>query len=655
LCGQYTGYRVHRAHHILAYFVTPAASHELQEFTGLQGSPGCTSGAPVYAAHDGAVQVVIHVCSFESEAIAELEANKFFGLDPSNVFLVHQHAMPGFHYVDKHSLEEDSRSPLRMYGTGFAMQQLSWPREAVCFDEIGKRKILQESLIDYMKVKKIEWMVSRRVNDLSNFQIGEFINMDKFACMLRCQSDFGAAMGVELRQSSNISDIHKFSSVALAKADADSLVGAEPSHKCMCEINYDSCRSLKMITLLEQLGAQKMLYSGCDRYFYSFNALATTMSEQRITPTLYLEDWEGADGIFEDLALYPFFDMADISHSPKMHAVGITGDSPPPPKLRSTEGIQRMLECTYKQDRHPDFAEYIQKMGSDKKGGPKRRIKRHSLGAMVRLKVVVFCSNDANQASFQAVRLVQALLRPGQDCLYLVTIVNEGSEIPTGDKLLMSFEGSDIKLSTHRVVLLKNADQSYAEIMNDYVETSQADLVAVGSEQLCLGSSLGSVALALAKMCKRPLIVHKASARMPKDLRLAWPVVSGITVSAHKVLVFLSQLLREADYTYLVRSTPKSADLTEVQASQRVLSQIEQIAMAKGLHPNPKHFTDMKAREALLKVAREQKAQMLAVEIPKHIDMTDAVQSILLDSPCSVLIFREVPAHMQRTDKLDVP
>eukprot|EP00854_Cymbomonas_tetramitiformis_P020804 gene20804-24936_t len=364
-----------------------------------------------------------------------------------NILILQQPMMPGFKFdTENASFVEDKSSPLRYYGTGYAMQQLMWPEEVLQLEANGKKTLLklvgfdaamnlgyvgadctlQEDLLSILTKAKVEWLVSNRVNDLNTLDPNRAIDLRQLARTLSMHMNFGSQMSLQVLHRNNLgegdADGFDVPSVVLASAERGHPLGSAPDHQFVSELNYESCKSFAMFQLIEELKTQKPLATGCDRYIFNLKGLRNTLNTSAFHPTLYLEEWEddikGADqkamgGFGESLAIYPFMDMADITLQPRMRCVGLLSEVDFNTTSGSTDGILRMLDAVYQQDCAKDFVKEAKKLAS------KGEVVQRSMNAVVRFRVVVYCNEDTKNASFSACKQMLLFMRPGLDALHL--------------------------------------------------------------------------------------------------------------------------------------------------------------------------------------------------------------------------------------------
>ncbi|KAK3272600.1 hypothetical protein CYMTET_19115 [Cymbomonas tetramitiformis] len=600
--------------------------------------------------------ILIHIGSdLEMRLISDLVAHKFYGMPCENILILQQPMMPGFKFdTENASFVEDKSSPLRYYGTGYAMQQLMWPEEVLQLEANGKKTLLKEDLLSILTKAKVEWLVSNRVNDLNTLDPNRAIDLRQLARTLSMHMNFGSQMSLQVLHRNNLgegdADGFDVPSVVLASAERGHPLGSAPDHQFVSELNYESCKSFAMFQLIEELKTQKPLATGCDRYIFNLKGLRNTLNTSAFHPTLYLEEWEddikGADqkamgGFGESLAIYPFMDMADITLQPRMRCVGLLSEVDFNTTSGSTDGILRMLDAVYQQDCAKDFVKEAKKLAS------KGEVVQRSMNAVVRFRVVVYCNEDTKNASFSACKQMLLFMRPGLDALHLVHIVYNGSKTKSAMKLLMKFEPKDLGLDCIKEVLVKPDHKTLAEYMVLTATKLNADLVVMGSERLAVDSSgMGSLALSVAKSIERPIFIHKSTDYFTSDMIKQGSWLIGCDVNSKHVLEYASKIVRQPDTAILTRVIEEDT-YQEAEEGKRILNYASQLAMSSGIRSTT--FTEEgKVTEALVKAARQKKAMCMVVDAPTKDGLSDSMKSLISFSPCSVLIFKKIPSWRER-------
>ncbi|EFJ47027.1 hypothetical protein VOLCADRAFT_117970 [Volvox carteri f. nagariensis] len=216
--------------------------------------------------------------------------------------------------------------------------------------------------------------------------------------------------------------------------------------------------------------------------------------------------------------------------------------------LTNDSDLDTLLWVMGEQDNHPGFRASVSAtntarsrvvshagagvVGGSVLGGPGR-------GPLQQRVIVVAVTDDA--ACPLAVRVAMAVMKPGADCLHVLSIAKDPSSMAVSAARGVAEKFESMAAATlgdvKSVVQVKR--QSIVEDIAAYAELVRASLLVTGSMSLAAaqGSSVvGSVALSLARDCNRPILVVKPNARQAESayevgkklcLRAAVPAETG--------------------------------------------------------------------------------------------------------------------------------
>ncbi|KAF8055402.1 hypothetical protein HT031_006770 [Scenedesmus sp. PABB004] len=261
--------------------------------------------------------------------------------------------------------------------------------------------------------------------------------------------------------------------------------------------------------------------------------------------------------------------------------------------------------------------------------------------------VVVLVAN--NHATRLAVRMARALLRP-RDELQLVTVAMTPEGVVGGEALLAPHAAEPCANTVTPVVLVKG-DARLADVVRQHAAAVMADLVVVGSHNLCAAGTrgdplpaAGSFALRLAKSLRCcPVLVVKANSRGPF---LGGASAGGLKVmldcqsnSRHVLGWLMDQLDAQRDSIYLAvtAATAPSGALKETAA--RMLTQFGVATSVNEFYTAQRVFRDP-AATALPQAVEAEAIDILALTAPECKLLPDAITDLLAATRASVLLWR---------------
>ena len=104
----------------------------------------------------------------QSTVVKDMRANNFYGFAKQHVLFINQHSYPGFRYVPElRVFREDPTARSTRYGSGFAIEQLTYPGEAFMFKQGRERSHLVESVLDYLTSAGVEWIYKTNIRTVA--------------------------------------------------------------------------------------------------------------------------------------------------------------------------------------------------------------------------------------------------------------------------------------------------------------------------------------------------------------------------------------------------------------------------------------------------------------------------------------------------------
>ncbi|GLC46992.1 hypothetical protein PLESTM_002005400 [Pleodorina starrii] len=334
--------------------------------------------------------------------------------------------------------------------------------------------------------------------------------------------------------------------------------------------------------------------------------------------------------------------------------------------LTNDSDLDTLLWVMGEQDNHPAFRASVSATNT-----AKSRVTSHAAGgvagasgsvgpsrmaALQQQRVIVAAVTD-DAACPLAVRMAMAIMKPGADCLHLLTIAKDPSAMAVAAARVVAERFESMASATlgdvKAVVQVKR--QSIVEDIAAYADSVRAVLLVVGSMSLAAapGSSVvGSVALSLARDCGRPILVVKPTARLAETayevgkkpcLRAA---VAAETGSRPMVRFVVDHVLEgsRGDRLVLIRGKAFDKDMQELTSSRRILDHLAEEAASNRRFDSanvvrrsvPGSFETEHQR-----VADADQCHILAVQVPEcRGPLPTTVTQMLRTSRTAVLVYR---------------
>ncbi|KAK3271849.1 hypothetical protein CYMTET_19825 [Cymbomonas tetramitiformis] len=409
------------------------------------------------------LKIIVHCSSeLEQQVVSNIRDRNYFGLTPENIIIVFQSRLPGFKYdenADGNSeFMEDKESPLRMYGTGFAYQQLAWEGAAYVLTSENSKQVLSESVLAYLQAEKVEWLLSNRLNDMHRLHPDFAIDTESIRYALKMRELVGANMCIAVKETEGLTDAIDHGCIVFSQYDQ--------GVPFVDELVTDELLSGDMQAVARDVSASNSnkVWTGCDRYVFHLPSLHKTMLAERFTPLLRLKEFKEMDkfavtpekekediieeteakteiekegksdrfisnaesagmsnkkvGFGSTVAVYPFFHMSEITRANKIRCVAARTAAPDVLELKNADSLNAALEVVYRQDSVMDLHRALDELCT----GSRSRVTFRSTGAKPRFNVLVFCAFDENNASQQAANALLPLFVSGVDKVHLVSL-----------------------------------------------------------------------------------------------------------------------------------------------------------------------------------------------------------------------------------------
>ncbi|GLI60502.1 hypothetical protein VaNZ11_002665 [Volvox africanus] len=179
--------------------------------------------------------VVLHINdSQQAEVVRELRFRKYCGLRPENIILVVEQRRPGYYWKPEQTVfVAENSAPPASVGSGYAIMQLMWPEEALQIPPEEAKKTaaaeapswakasgatavaaaaaaaaaaaeppplvsLGTSVLDHLTRHGVEWLLTRRLRDISLYNPDLTLDSEVLSYMLYLHDHLGANMAVQV-------------------------------------------------------------------------------------------------------------------------------------------------------------------------------------------------------------------------------------------------------------------------------------------------------------------------------------------------------------------------------------------------------------------------------------------------------------------------
>jgi len=554
---------------------------------------------------------------------ADMAAHGFYGLDPHNVLLYLLPALPGFVWdTESRCFNCDLDSPMRIYGSGYAMNQLCWEKEGFKLTADGHVVALPCSGFEWMHEKGVEWMQVTKIEDAYQMQPNMALDVSMLGHTMFQHQTTGAVASIEAEEVKYDAELYQSGSIILRKAGQNPTFSNEVKTAAMLSSTGQST-----IERLRKSG--KTFCTSSDRYMFHVHSLAKVLSSSRFDFTMSVEGQEEMNtknreliksvDLGDTIAIYPHADMSDITL--KMRTVAAFGDKPQC-EIKDARCAHQLVAIAKALDGHPGFRSVISNVKGDSAVA-----KALQKSFKPRVKVLAACGADVKfGSSHRAVALMEHFLHPTEDKVTLLNVCNNLSDQPSAQRLLSTLEPENKQINCQPHVL--TSGQGLASTIQDYAEDNEYDLIVMGSEQLAANpmGAVGSMALAVCRTAPcsffllkgnvqpKPMLKTNDAGTEKKTTKLTWVVVLSPT-SHNKTLDFAVQFMDTKNHRlvlHMIEPKSKSKD------AESILNTFQ--ARAEGFHNikfvQTRHAVAADMAKFLVNVTQQERTDMLVLAAP---------------------------------------
>eukprot|EP00891_Asterochloris_glomerata_P007584 jgi/Astpho2/7584/fgenesh1_pg.00115_%23_25_t len=644
--------------------------------------------------------LIIHT-SDEQEAalLQELKLNKLHGFQRENVMIVPQQRRAGYCYrTEGHSFVRQIDSEEHLCGSGYAMMQLAWHREAFTLGaNLTTREFLPGSVLAALESRGVQWLCSGRSSDLGRCSVEGAFELDCLAHTMRLAEERGCNCSFEVKLVDGLPAARQQNSLVLSqkgdvrgrKTEKDTAkfgmdlkhcdlqaqklpsLGLQPRVWCFLGQPHEHIESHKLAGHLSELtrGMKGQLLVNTDRYCFHLETLAKllrkghTLSGPSGKPAisrvvlqvhghqhiLLLEERSGVSGAARqsfrpDVDLHQHhafvsFHMADLTTMPEVYAAPLVSKVPLQ-TLRTHKQFEDIVPHLVKQDRSPTFRAAVARMKASSGAGssPSQTGPTANKG----LCIVVFVAD--NEASNHAASLARSLVHPARDSVHIATSIAADSGFADAQRLLTRHT-EQFELSTRmKTDVLVRGTQALVDCLLEHASGLQADLIVMGSHQISKPDSalIGSVALSLLKKCERPMVIARPSSFVPKGDS----GVRAMLVVEHTARPLLNWMVSRlvdtvrGDKLFLARANAKDSAAQDTMTTRQLLDQFAEVAGAKRVATVKRALVGSNVTEAYVSAAEMDRVHLLAVQAPLDKAVPPHVIDLLRASRAPVLLMR---------------
>lgn len=534
----------------------------------------------------------------QSTVVKDMRSNNFYGFAKQHVLFINQHSYPGFRYVPELKVfREDPSARSARYGSGFVMEQLTYPGEAFLFKQGRERSHLVESVLDYLSSVGVEWIYKTNIRT-----VGEDAFDTKFAAhAFALREKYDANMVIETVETTAQTSC-KWGNVAMTSTSNSQFARI---------LGVDTISpSDRINTLNAMMAAQpenrKTLYSATGRWMVELSALQEALETARFTPSFCLEHFLEAEPNLRRLraapAVYPQVHAHDLTCVAAIRAVCVSRSQENAPKDLGTPIIDDPIQ-TYQymakvQDRTIAFQtmvkqSYLNTMSTGVKGPS--MVMMSSSGRSRHVIVVAIVDSEA---CGRILDVVNALLIPGVDEFHLVHVCKNAEAFRQAGTMLSQYDVDNVVHLVRHVIPQKQGVSTAEAITNKAVQLN-ATLIVVASEKLDRSreAKVGSVALALCKAqitsgqkdkelpCSILVVKnHSKTPNVVKSPASSLSFVIGVDADSSELFEFTCNLGRRGkDKLYLAHCTgPMGVHRKASRDEDNIITKFKERAIANG-------------------------------------------------------------------------
>ncbi|KAL0038273.1 hypothetical protein WJX77_000069 [Trebouxia sp. C0004] len=594
--------------------------------------------------------VLLHLAEeMEEPVLADLRAHNLYGFDRENFIIVPQVSRFGYRFhADGKRFDRVTDSQAWLCGSGYALQQLTWDREAyVMATNYTARSFLQGSVVEHLKAKDVQWMVSGRTADLARCGVEGALDVECLAYTLKLAQERGANMSCEVKPVEGLIAARQQNSV-MVSTKGDTRAQRLPKDTCRfgTDLKFADLQSVKSTKWINDFVASsnEHLIVNTDRYIFQMAALATMLSK-------------GPQGFHADIDLhgqqvYLSFHMADLTASPQACCAPLLSKHPLL-TVRTHKQVDEAVPLLVSQDKNPAFHKVVSGL---KAVHPPRNVgglriqpinllkpKQEAAPVQQGLPIMVFITE--NEASVHAVSLAVALARPDIDSIHVMHACSNDGATPDAQKLMARVtQGLGHKVNSEVMV---RGTQSVVDCLLDYATKHKAGLIVMGSQQMTKGDAAlaSSITLAVLKRTDAPVVVTKPSTPAPMGCLLGGlRAMLAVEHTARPLLKWLNSHLitvTRGDKLYLARVGAKDAKAQEDHTTKQMLEQFVELA-GKKVHVEKRSLVGPQI-EAFAAAVRQDDVHLLAIPVPHNQPVPQQAIDMLRTTKTAVLLMKCKP------------
>ncbi|KAL3141324.1 hypothetical protein ABBQ32_004910 [Trebouxia sp. C0010 RCD-2024] len=598
----------------------------------------------------GKMTLLLHLAEeMEEPVLADLRAHNLYGFDRENFIIVPQVRRFGYRFhADGKRFDRVTDSEAWLSGSGYALQQLTWDREAyIMANNYTARSFLPGSVMEHLKAKNVQWMVSGRTADLARCGIEGALEVDCLAYTLKLAQERGANMSCEVKAVEGLIAARQQNSV-MVSTKGDTRAQRLPKETCRfgTDLKFADLQSVKSTKWINDFVASSnnQLVVSTDRYIFQMSALVTLLSK-------------GPQGFHADIDLhgqqvYLSFHMADLTAAPQACCAPLLSKLPLL-TVRTHKQVDEAVPLLVAQDKNPAFHKVVSglkavhpprnPMGLRVQPANLTKPKQEAAPVQQGLSIMVFVSD--NEASQHAVNLAAALARQDVDSVHVMhACTNEGT-IPDAQKLMARFtQGLSSKINSEVMV---RGTQSVVDCLLDYAAKHKAGLIVMGSQQMTKGDAAltSSITLAVLKRTDAPVVVTKPSTPVPLEcMSRGMRAMLAVEHTARPLLKWLNTHLitvPRGDKLFLARVGAKDAKAQEDHTTKQMLEQFADLA-GKKVHVEKRSLVGAQL-EAFGAAVRQDDVHLLAIAVPHNQPVPQQAIDMLRTAKAAVLLMKCKP------------
>mmetsp|Transcript_46273 Transcript_46273/g.148161 ORF Transcript_46273/g.148161 Transcript_46273/m.148161 type:complete len:532 (-) Transcript_46273:2030-3625(-) len=494
-------------------------------------------------------------------------------------------------------------------------------------------------MIDQLEDMGVEWIISRRIDDLSLLQTDHSLDVGALALTMKEHKLEGAGASMEINTTGSKTN------------NVDFVIASPAKNKWAQSWRYEAQTGKEAYAGLQKLkGANSGNFPPVnhDRLIFHLPTLDKVLTESSATPVMELSPYVFQHGPY----LYPNTKLADVTEIGDLKTIALVTKGRYI-DLKSHDDVGVMVQQVHKQDADKGFNNFARFVGYSSDSA------EELTGLEDEYRYRIVCVVDENEAPSVAVlRCAERMMRADMDFLHIVRAckVKSPKAMSAAQQSLGVYSPSHKRQDCMKTLLAVEEDDSDTPLqrLEKFVKEKNITMVVLPELQ---NKPQDFTSLCLKKL-KVPMMVVKTGHKVlltqmiqPKEGdTTSVPELAPLKVGMHPdfhikpALEFsISMIDTRRDYLHFLWSGKE--DTAEGQElwvrQQRLMVRVEQLCIKWGIKPRSKIIKPAKVMTEMVEHARNDVWSLVVGYLPQAQEIPKAVIDQLSKLPCPMILFRE--------------